>query len=49
MIAKSYRELRSELAKKRLGRSWKDLTLEEKKMLEMVYKKNVSESPIEKK
>ena len=49
MIAKSYRELRSELAKKRLGRTWKDLSLEEKKMLEMVYKKNVSESPIEKK
>ena len=49
MIAKSYRELRSELAKKRLGRTWKDLTLEEKKMLEMVYKQNVSESPIEKK
>lgn len=49
MIAKSYRELRSDLAKRKLGRSWKDLTLEEKKMLEMVYKTNVSESPIEKK
>jgi biopolymer transport protein ExbD len=49
MIAQSYRELRSKLAKKRLGRAWGDLTLEEKKMLEMVYKKNVSESPIEQK
>ncbi len=48
MIAQSYRELRSELAKEKLGRTWKDLTLEEKRMLEMVYKKNVSESPIEK-
>jgi biopolymer transport protein ExbD len=48
-IAQSYRELRSELAKRKLGRTWKDLTLEEKRMLEMVYKKNVSESPIEQK
>lgn len=49
MIKKSYRELRSELARRKLGRPWEDLTLREKKMLEMVYKENVSESPIERK
>lgn len=49
MIKKSYRELRSDLAQKKLGRPWEDLTYKEKKMLEMVYNENVSESPIERK
>jgi len=49
MIAISYRELRSDLAKRKLGRTWKDLTFEEKEMLKMVYNENVSESPIKKK
>jgi len=49
MIAISYRELRSDLAKRKLGRTWKDLTFKEKEMLEMVYNENISESPIEKK
>lgn len=49
MIKKSYRELRNDLALKVLRTPWEDLTYEQKKMLEMVYDENVSESPIERK
>lgn len=47
MINQTYKSLRNDLAKKRLKREWEDLTLDEKEMLEMVYKKSVSENPIE--
>jgi len=43
----AYRSLRDELAKKKLGRGWDDLSLEEKEMLKMVYKENISEAPIQ--
>lgn len=45
-LKQAYTELRSELAKKKLGRSWNDLNLEEKGMLKMVYKENISEAPV---
>lgn len=46
MINQTYKSLRNDLAKKKLKRGWDDLTLDEKEMLEMVYKKSVSENPI---
>lgn len=46
VIDLAYRELRSELAERRLGRSWDNLTQEEKSMLKMVFKKNVSIAPV---
>lgn len=43
----AYTSLRDDLAKKKLdGRGWDDLTLEEKEMLKMVYKENISEAPV---
>ena len=38
--------MRSELAQKKLGRGWEELSLEEKEMLKMVYKENISEAPV---
>ena len=45
-LKSGYRLMRNDLAKKKLGRGWDDLTLEEKEMLKMVYKENISEAPV---
>ncbi len=45
-LDQAYTSLRDDLAKRKLGRGWEDLTLEEKAMLKMVYKENISESPV---
>lgn len=45
-LKQAYTSLRDDLAKRKLGRGWDDLSLEEKEMLKMVYKENISESPV---
>ena len=45
-LKQAYASLRNDLAKRKLGRGWDDLTLEEKEMLKMVYKENISEAPV---
>ena len=45
-LKRAYTALRSDLAKKVLNRGWEDLTLQEKEMLKMVYKENISEAPV---
>ena len=45
-LKKGYKLMRSELAQKKLGRGWEELSLEEKEMLKMVYKENISEAPV---
>lgn len=45
-LDQAYTQLRDDLARKKLGRGWDDLKIEEKEMLEMVYKENVSEAPV---
>ena len=46
-LKQAYTSLRNDLAKKKLqGRGWDDLTLDEKQMLKMVYKENISEAPV---
>ncbi|MBI35189.1 MAG: hypothetical protein CMP67_07485 [Flavobacteriales bacterium] len=45
-LKQAYKSLRNDLAIKVLGRGWSDLTLQEKEMLKMVYKENISEAPV---
>ena len=45
-LKRAYTALRSDLAKKVLNRGWEDLTLQEREMLKMVYKENISEAPV---
>ena len=45
-LKRGYRLLRNDLAKKVLKRGWDDLTLQEREMLKMVYKENISEAPV---
>ena len=45
-LGSNYKSLRNDLAIKVLGRGWSDLTLQEKEMLKMVYKENISEAPV---
>jgi len=45
-LKRAYTALRSDLAKKVLNRGWDDLTLQEREMLKMVYKENISEAPV---
>jgi len=46
-LKQAYTSLRNDLAKNKLqGRGWDDLTLDEKQMLKMVYKENISEAPV---
>ena len=45
-LKQAYASLRNDLAKKVLGRGWGDLTLQEREMLKMVYKENISEAPV---
>lgn len=46
-LKQAYTSLRNDLARKKLqGRGWEDLTLDEKEMLKMVYKENISEAPV---
>ncbi len=45
-LKQAYTSLRDDLAKRKLGRGWDDLSLEEKEMLKMVYKENISEAPV---
>jgi len=45
-LKKGYQLLRNDLAIKVLKRDWDDLTLQEKEMLKMVYKENISEAPV---
>ncbi len=45
-LKKGYRLLRNDLAIKVLKRGWDDLTPQEREMLKMVYKENISESPV---
>lgn len=45
-LKQAYTSLRDDLAKEKLGRGWDDLSLEEKTMLKMVYKENISEAPV---
>ena len=45
-LKKGYRLLRNDLAIKVLKRGWDDLTRQEREMLKMVYKENISEAPV---
>ena len=45
-LKRAYTALRSDLAKKVLNRGWEDLTPQEREMLKMVYKENISEAPV---
>lgn len=46
-LKQAYTSLRNDLARKKLqGRGWDDLTFDEKQMLKMVYKENISEAPV---
>jgi len=45
-LKQAYTALRNDLAMKVLGRGWDDLTLQEREMLKMVYKENISEAPV---
>jgi biopolymer transport protein ExbD len=45
-LKQAYTALRNDLAKKVLGRGWEDLTPQEREMLKMVYKENISEAPV---
>lgn len=45
-LKKGYKLMRNDLALKKLGRGWDDLTVDEKEMLKMVYKENISEAPV---
>lgn len=46
-LKQAYTSLRNDLAKKKLqGRGWDNLTIDEKQMLKMVYKENISEAPV---
>ena len=45
-LKRAYTALRSDLAKKVLNKGWVDLTSQEREMLKMVYKENISEAPV---